>query len=247
MRKAVVSFAALTAAALLAGCGSSGPEQPRGLGPATTYDCGGLELETRPIDRDLLVSVSERVYRLSPSLAASGAKYSGGTSTAPVVFWNKGEEATFSIGWRSLPTCRQVAGAAADAGDSAGEEGDPAGEQEAPASGPAPSLIGPEWQVEEIAGEPLLERSRVTLEFRDDGSLGGFASCNSYRSGFETDGQSLSLDAIAATRKACPGPLMRQERRFLQLLDGASRYEIDADGKLVIEAADGTRLRAGQG
>ena len=267
-------LAGLTAALLLVGCGTSEPERPQGLGQTASYQCGSVPLETQAIDRDLLVTVGDRAYRLSPSLTGSGVKYSGGTPSAPVVFQSEAQAATFSIGFRRLPPCDRLDVAAVDPDESLNPGEDTAsarleGSDEAnlavptvpvvPSASPAAqtaaqtasvatppaNLQGPQWQVEEIAGVPLLERSRATLEFHEDGSLGGFASCNSYRSSFEAaEGGGLSLGQIAATRKGCPLALMQQERNFLRVLEAATSYRILPDGKLAIETADGETLIA---
>lgn len=271
MQNSGALLAGLTAVALLAGCGSSDREQPQGLGQTASYQCGSVLLETQTIDRDLLVTVNDRAYRLSPSIVGTGVKYSGGTPSAPVVFHSDAQAATFSIGFRRLPPCNQLDVAAADPDENPGTGEETASEDAAsgrlqggesaslavptvavvPSAPPAvptttpAGLRGPQWQVEEIAGVPLLERSRATLEFHEDGSLGGFASCNSYRSSFEAaEGGVLSLGQIAATRKGCPLPLMQQERNFLRVLEAATSYRILPDGKLAIETADGETLIA---
>ncbi|WP_119167623.1 META domain-containing protein [Algihabitans albus] len=247
-------IAGLAATALLAGCGSSDSELPQGLGQTASYQCGSVLLKTQPIDRDLLVTIDDRAYRLSPGLAGQGVKYSGGTTAAPVVFHTEDRAASFSIGFRRLPPCTLMTTVDADADGGTAVASDPTGNAESgrvstavtPVQAATPAtLSGPQWQVEEIAGVPLLDRSRATLEFGENGSLGGFASCNSYRSSFESaEGGELSLGEIAATRKGCPLPLMQQERSFLSLLAGAARYQIRPDGKLAIETVDGETLVA---
>lgn len=264
-----VVLAGLTAA-LLAGCGTSESGSSPGLGQVLSYSCGNVALTTQQIDRDLLVTLDDRIYRLSPGVAGAGVRYSGGTPSAPVVFHTEGQTANFSIGFRSLPTCRQLLVAEG----SPEQDGAPAGSEVAstgasstdtvPALPGAPTqavstvepavpvepavLVGPEWRVEEIAGVPVLDRTRTTLEFHNDGSLGGFASCNSYRSSFESSERggpgTLSLGEIVTTRKGCPGPLMQQERDFLRVLSAAIRYEVRPDGRLAIETADGQTLIA---
>lgn len=229
-----------------------------------SYSCGNVALTTQQIDRDLLVTLDDRIYRLSPSVAGSGVRYIGGTPSAPVVFHTEGRTAKFSIGFRSLPTCAQLVvdeGPSEDSGELASEEvasAEASSTEAVPALVGAPTqavrsvepaeLVGPEWRVEEIAGVPLLDRTRATLEFHDDGSLGGFASCNSYRSSFESAERgapgTLRLGEIVTTRKGCPGPLMQQERDFLRVLSAATRYEVRADGRLAIETADGQTLIA---
>lgn len=117
---------------------------------------------------------------------------------------------------------------------------------DAPADNKASSpLTGVEWVVENIANGGIIDSSRVTLNFDADGRLYGRASCNRYSGEYEVDGDRLSVGAnTAATMMACAPALNNQERRFLKVLQNAQRYEIDANGKLVVHATSGKTLEA---
>jgi heat shock protein HslJ len=120
-------------------------------------------------------------------------------------------------------------------------QGGPGGGDDAP---PAAALVGPEWVVDDIAGGGIVEGSRATLRFGEDGSVGGRASCNSYSAQYQQAGEALTIGQAASTMMACAQPLMEQERRFFDLLAATASYRIDASGALVLSTADGRTIRA---
>ncbi|OJS99078.1 META domain-containing protein [Marinobacter nauticus] len=112
------------------------------------------------------------------------------------------------------------------------------------ATGKTMNLAGSQWQVEEIDGDPVAEGSDVTIAFTDEGRVSGSSSCNRYQGGWDANGNQLELSRMAATRMACPEPLIQQENRFLKLLGDIRHYQFEADGRLVLETADGTKMTA---
>jgi heat shock protein HslJ len=89
----------------------------------------------------------------------------------------------------------------------------------------------------------VLNDTRIMLQLRDDGQLAGKA-CNSYRSGFERDGDRLQLvGPIAATRMACTGPegATEQEAAYFAALERVAGFRISGD-VLTLTDADGTTL-----
>lgn len=111
---------------------------------------------------------------------------------------------------------------------------------------PAELLLGPEWVVEEITGG-MLDRSRATLAFGADGRLSGRASCNSFFASYTLTGEGLGIGRAGTTRMACAPELMQQEARFLDILQKVQRFEIAADGALVLASGDGRRIKARRG
>ncbi|MGC9455991.1 MAG: META domain-containing protein [Halothiobacillaceae bacterium] len=68
--------------------------------------CGAKEVGAVFTDEQLLLNLDGASYRLEQAIAASGARYLGTTSDGQSVeFWNKGDEATLTIGDRSYPRC----------------------------------------------------------------------------------------------------------------------------------------------
>ncbi len=72
-------------------------------------------------------------------------------------------------------------------------------------------LVGPIWQLQgyhngKQAIVSPLAGTQVTLELRDDGTLGGSDGCNRFMSGYTLDGEKLAIGPLATTRMACRGP-----------------------------------------
>ena len=109
---------------------------------------------------------------------------------------------------------------------------------------PASLLQGAEWVVEDIAGKGIVDRSRATLNFGEDGTVSGRASCNTYGATWTLSGESLTVSRGRATLMACSPALDNQEREFLRVLESANRFDITDDGTLMIHAASGETITA---
>lgn len=103
---------------------------------------------------------------------------------------------------------------------------------------PAALLLG-EWLVEALDGGPVAAGSRPTLAFEEGGRVSGHGSCNRFMGSFELTGEGLAFGPIASTRMACAPELMQQESRLLDLLAEVLRFEVKADGRLVLHAGGG--------
>jgi len=79
--------------------------------------------------------------------------------------------------------------------------------------------------------------------FGEDGTLSGFAGCNSFSSSWKTgDDGTIEIGPAAATRMACPDEqVMTQETRYLELLEQAGTYTVTG-ATLEMFDADGTRI-----
>jgi heat shock protein HslJ len=109
-----------------------------------------------------------------------------------------------------------------------------------PTGGPD-RLVGTSWQlttlrapdgtttpVDSLVGRPD-SSAAYTLTFRDDGSLGGVADCNSYGADYAArDDGTLSVDELFATEQFC-GAASR-ESLYLDALSSADVYEVDDEG-----------------
>jgi len=104
-------------------------------------------------------------------------------------------------------------------------------------------LTAHEWVLEDINNQGIIDNSRVTLNFGDEGRVAGKASCNRYFAVYSVDGETLNIQQAATTMMACPEALMNQERRFLDALQGAHSFEIDATGALIL-TGDNSRILA---
>lgn len=109
---------------------------------------------------------------------------------------------------------------------------------------PASLLQGDEWAVDEIAGQPIIDGSKVTLAFSADGRVSGAGSCNRFMGSYTLTGEGLTLSQMASTMMACEDGLMDQEGRYLRLLEAVSRFDLDAEGTLVLHTAAGDTIRA---
>ena len=71
--------------------------------------------------------------------------------------------------------------------------------------------------------------TEITLEFRDDSTLGGSDGCNRYVSGYTLDKTVLTLGPLARTRMACKGPkgAADQARDYAAVLETVAGYRIE--------------------
>ncbi len=109
---------------------------------------------------------------------------------------------------------------------------------------PAP-LVGQVWELTGYNnGKQAISSVRagtaVTLEFRDDGTLGGSDGCNRYMSGYTLKGDALTIGPLASTRMACKGPegAAQQARDYGAALATVARYRIEGN-ELVLLDGDG--------
>jgi heat shock protein HslJ len=96
------------------------------------------------------------------------------------------------------------------------------------------SLGDTEWVLSEIGrGEPVPDAAEITILFHDD-KVTGTGGCNRYFAAVTGDvpGE-LTFSGMGATRMACPESAMDLERRYLNILAGASSYSF-LGGRLVL-------------
>ncbi len=105
-------------------------------------------------------------------------------------------------------------------------------------------LVGPEWVVENIADQGIVDASRVTLNFDGKGRVFGKASCNGYSGQYEKTGEAWTFSQLITTKKLCPPALMTQEQRFTAILAEVETIGRDASGALVLTDSAGQRIVA---
>ena len=120
----------------------------------------------------------------------------------------------------------------------------PTGSAPGAAGDPAALLQGPEWVVEDIAGKGIVDGSRATLNFGADGRLAGRGSCNNYFAKYTLTGEGLTISQAGATMMACAPAVMNQEGLFLEILRNVRRFDLGADGALVLRTDDGRTITA---
>ncbi|RDV36572.1 META domain-containing protein [Bradymonadaceae bacterium TMQ3] len=105
-------------------------------------------------------------------------------------------------------------------------------------------LLGPEWVIEDIAGEGIIDSSHATLQFWRDGRFGGSASCNRVMGSYESEGEQLTMSPAGTTRRACVPALENQERKLLKLLSQVESFRIDESGALILMTSEGSTIVA---
>lgn len=201
--------------------------RPVDAATVTRWECGDKPVGVRMEGDVLVLEMDGATHRLKPARAASGARYEGQgqNEMGRIVFWNKGHEATLVIGERTFPPCAEQ------------------GEVE-PEVAPS-TLAGTEWVVEAFDFTPLVDDvQRPTLVFDRERGLAGTTSCNRYSAQVTVEGDVLKFGPARVTRMACEPELMKQEQRFLDVLGAVTKYEIRADGWLVLTARGGKSLAA---
>ena len=111
-------------------------------------------------------------------------------------------------------------------------------------AGDASLLLRGAWEVDGVGGTALVNKSRVTLDFDANGRLTGSATCNRYVTTYLLTGEGLTVTMPISTMRGCAAALMSQEQAFLTALRGVKRFELTADGALVLHSADGTTITA---
>ena len=112
---------------------------------------------------------------------------------------------------------------------------------------PARLIQGGEWSVIEINGAAPVADVRATLNFGGDGRLSGRGPCNNFTGSYRVTGEGLAISQLAGTMMMCEPTRMQQEREFLDVIAGVSRFELTSGGRLVLHAADGRTLQARHG
>jgi heat shock protein HslJ len=110
--------------------------------------------------------------------------------------------------------------------------------------GAADLLAGAEWTVTDLDGQPLPAEAGVTIGFAADGGISGRSGCNRYAGRAELSDGGLRIGPLALTRMACPEPAMQIEAAMMAALAAVERFEIAADGTLVLHGAAAELLRA---
>ena len=112
------------------------------------------------------------------------------------------------------------------------------------------ALVGPVWQLEAYnngkqAIVSPLAGTGITLELRDNGTLGGSDGCNRYMSGFTLVGGTLTFGPIATTRMACRGPegAAEQAAAYAAALGTVTGYRIEGEALVLLNREGGSAAR----
>jgi heat shock protein HslJ/membrane-bound inhibitor of C-type lysozyme len=171
-------------------------------------------------------ATTTRVAKASVEAVPNGRKYSGSGGGKPVVATVLDAPCVDTMTGMPRPNTVEVT---LDGTTYKGCGGDP-----------ATLLRGTSWIVAELNGAPIVERSRVTMEFGTDGRVTGASSCNTYGAKYTLTPESLTVGPAMATRRACSPAFMTQETTFLKVLAAVRTFEVRGDGSLLFKAGDGS-------
>lgn len=100
----------------------------------------------------------------------------------------------------------------------------------------AADLNGTSWTLLELSEEqPALADTEVTISFAD-GQFSGSGGCNNYTGSFSLDEDNpfvMTIGPVAATRMACPEPILNQETAYFAALEKVSLWGYDI-GRLAL-------------
>lgn len=90
------------------------------------------------------------------------------------------------------------------------------------------------WQMTSgtVDGEqiPLVESHPITIDFDEDGQVGGTAACNGYGGSYELSGADISFGNLAMTEMACfPEETMQAEAMFANAISRVDTVAVDGE------------------
>lgn len=85
-------------------------------------------------------------------------------------------------------------------------------------------LAGSEWRPTVIDGVEIAAESGIFIQFGADGEARGSGGCNRFAGSYQVSGDKITFSPLAATRMACPQPVMANETRFFSALDRVKRF-----------------------
>ncbi len=98
-------------------------------------------------------------------------------------------------------------------------------------------LAATAWDLVELGNTADFAHIVPTIEFGPDGSVSGFAGCNTFSGSYTTNGSTLALGPLATTKIGCVRPASAIESDYLAALSGVTSWELGADGRLALGGA----------
>jgi heat shock protein HslJ len=87
------------------------------------------------------------------------------------------------------------------------------------------NLTGTEWLLEDLGGAGVIDNIQATLTFPEAGKTAGKGSCNRFFGPAAISESAVKLGPLGSTRMACPEAVMNQEKKYLDALHAAERFE----------------------
>lgn len=81
--------------------------------------------------------------------------------------------------------------------------------------------------MQEIRGERIRGRRQATLEITREGRVSGNAGCNGIGGEVKISRNRVDFGRMISTQMACAPDIMRQERQFIEALEGARSFRLE--------------------
>jgi len=103
----------------------------------------------------------------------------------------------------------------------------PATSESAPPPPPTPNLLGSQWLLEDLGGQPVIDQVEASLSFPEPGKAAGNGSCNQFSGTVKMSGVAITFGPLSATHKECVPNVNDQEAAYLKALQAAEWLEVD--------------------
>ena len=107
----------------------------------------------------------------------------------------------------------------------------PSGAAEPASPAPSVGLVGTSWALVEMDDTADFARLVPTIEF-GDGTVSGFAGCNTFTGSYTADESTITIGPLATTKIGCDRPASAVETAYLAGLADAKGWTIGGDGRL---------------
>ena len=100
-----------------------------------------------------------------------------------------------------------------------------------------PSLNRTKWRLTQLAGQPALTETEVTLNL-DEGTLGGNDGCNSYGGSYTSEGETIIVGKdIISTMMYCNEQIQTQTNAFYQALLDAAMFNLTSENLSLVDSS----------
>jgi len=109
----------------------------------------------------------------------------------------------------------------------------------------AVQVLDVEWMVTQLDGAAVPSDPAITATFATDGSLTGSGGCNTYSATWTSDGDTLTVTGVAATRMSCGSDVDAREQSYFTLLQDAASWALDGSAVVVTSTSGATIVYGG--
>lgn len=102
-------------------------------------------------------------------------------------------------------------------------------------------LTGINWIIESVKDAGTIDTGQTSLRIEPDGKAATTIGCNRMMGTATIDGGKITFGPMAATRMACPPPLMNQEQLYGAALEATRSYKFE-DGMLLFVDENGAEV-----